>query len=552
MIRVNCSAIPASLFESELFGYEKGSFTGAQTGGKEGLVEAANGGTLFLDEINSIPLELQGKLLRVIEEKKIKRLGSIKEKAVDFRIISATNENLSEMVKKNTFRMDLFFRLNVFPVTIPPLRDRKDDVEPLANYFLGKFNQKYRHSKTLSQSAIDELIAYDWPGNVRELKNIIERLTIISDNLTHTIQNVPALLFQKASLFHKEVETPILNQSYMPGFSFGTKKKKMGIRGSATYELIFNNVKVPKENLLGEVGKGFKIAMNTLDGGRIGIAAQALGIAQGAIDETVEYVKQRMHFFNPATVMKLVEVIRGANTSDETAEAIKALAVQIGKEPVEVNEAPGFVVNKLLIPMINEAVCLVETGVASVEGIDTAMKLGANHPMGPLALGDLIGLDVCLAIMELATAVTWPIQYYLLNPHGLGYMQTIVFILVIAALVQLVEIALKKYIPSLHAALGIYLPLITTNCAVLGVAILNIDKQYDFLAAMVNSLGSGLGYFLAMVMICHHLTGNFGATAADFFGEIGGTRQYNEEVLKILGLWEYREKFLPLHGQCIL
>jgi len=215
MIRVNCSAIPASLFESELFGYEKGSFTGAQTGGKEGLVEAANGGTLFLDEINSIPLELQGKLLRVIEEKKIKRLGSIKEKAVDFRIISATNENLSEMVKKNTFRMDLFFRLNVFPVTIPPLRDRKDDVEPLANYFLGKFNQKYRHSKTLSQSAIDELIAYDWPGNVRELKNIIERLTIISDNLTHTIQNVPALLFQKASLFHKEVETPILNQSYM-------------------------------------------------------------------------------------------------------------------------------------------------------------------------------------------------------------------------------------------------------------------------------------------------------------------------------------------------
>jgi len=103
-------------------------------------------------------------------------------------------------------------------------------------------------------------------------------------------------------------------------------------------------------------------------------------------------------------------------------------------------------------------------------------------------------------VMELATAVTWPIQYYLLNPHGLGYMQTIVFILVIAALVQLVEIALKKYIPSLHAALGIYLPLITTNCAVLGVAILNIDKQYDFLAAMVNSLGSGLGYFLAMVM----------------------------------------------------
>lgn len=118
-----------------------------------------------------------------------------------------------------------------------------------------------------------------------------------------------------------------------------------------------------------------------------------------------------MHFFNPATVMKLVEVIRGANTSDETTNTIKELAVQIGKEPVEVNEAPGFVVNKLLIPMINEAVCLVETGVASVEGIDAAMKLGANHPMGPLALGDLVGLDVCLAIMDVLLAETGDPKY---------------------------------------------------------------------------------------------------------------------------------------------
>lgn len=118
-----------------------------------------------------------------------------------------------------------------------------------------------------------------------------------------------------------------------------------------------------------------------------------------------------MHFFNPATVMKLVEVIRGANTSDETTNTIKELASQIGKEPVEVNEAPGFVVNKLLIPMINDAVCLVETGVASVEGIDAAMKLGANHPMGPLALGDLVGLDVCLAIMDVLLAETGDPKY---------------------------------------------------------------------------------------------------------------------------------------------
>lgn len=118
-----------------------------------------------------------------------------------------------------------------------------------------------------------------------------------------------------------------------------------------------------------------------------------------------------MHFFNPATVMKLVEVIRGANTSNETTETIRALSVQIGKEPVEINEAPGFVVNKLLIPMINEAIGLVETGVASAEGIDTAMKLGANHPMGPLALGDLIGLDVCLAIMDVLLAETGDSKY---------------------------------------------------------------------------------------------------------------------------------------------
>jgi len=118
-----------------------------------------------------------------------------------------------------------------------------------------------------------------------------------------------------------------------------------------------------------------------------------------------------MHFFNPATLMKLVEIIRGVNTSDETTDMIKELTTAIGKEPVEVNEAPGFVVNKLLIPMINEAICLVETGVASVEGIDTAMKLGANHPMGPLALGDLIGLDVCLAIMDVLFAETGDSKY---------------------------------------------------------------------------------------------------------------------------------------------
>ena len=177
---MNCSAIPENLFESELFGYEQGAFSGANTRGKPGILEIANGGTLFLDEVSELPLAFQPKLLRVLETREIRRVGGTKSHEIDIRIIVATNKNLRGLVKENKFREDLFFRLNVISITIPPLRERKDDINPLIDYFLGKFNHKYGVQKKLSQRAIEVANDYHWPGNVRELKNVIERLMITS------------------------------------------------------------------------------------------------------------------------------------------------------------------------------------------------------------------------------------------------------------------------------------------------------------------------------------------------------------------------------------
>lgn len=191
MIRINCAAFPETLLESELFGYEKGAFTGALGSGKKGLIETAHESTLFLDEINSLPLSLQGKILRTIETKMVQRIGSDRPKKIDFRLIAATNEDLSECIKKKTFRADLYYRLNVIPAIIPPLRERPSDIEPLIEYFLNRFCKKYGREKVFAPEVMDKLKTYSWPGNVRELKNFVERIVLISAASVYTIKNIP-------------------------------------------------------------------------------------------------------------------------------------------------------------------------------------------------------------------------------------------------------------------------------------------------------------------------------------------------------------------------
>jgi len=175
---INCAAIPEQLLESELFGYHSGAFTGANAKGKVGLLEMANGGTLFLDEIAEIPLKLQAKILEVIQENKFIPVGGTKHKTVDIRIIAATNRNLEQMVKDGTFREDLYYRLNVIELAIPPLRERTEDIVPLAQYFLNNFDKRYNTSHAFSQDTLDILICHPWMGNVREIQHSIERLVL--------------------------------------------------------------------------------------------------------------------------------------------------------------------------------------------------------------------------------------------------------------------------------------------------------------------------------------------------------------------------------------
>jgi DNA-binding NtrC family response regulator len=180
MITVNCASLPANLIESELFGREKGAFTGADAR-QIGRFELADGGTIFLDEIGEMPLELQSKLLRVIQDGEFERLGSPRTIKVDVRIIAASNRNLEEEIKNSRFREDLFYRLNVFPITIPPLRERPEDILLLVNHFVAKFNKKIgKKIETVSKETLNALQEYHWPGNVRELESVIERAVIIS------------------------------------------------------------------------------------------------------------------------------------------------------------------------------------------------------------------------------------------------------------------------------------------------------------------------------------------------------------------------------------
>ncbi|SIO34665.1 sigma-54 interaction domain-containing protein [Halodesulfovibrio marinisediminis] len=210
LMEINCAGIPANLLESELFGYEAGAFTGASRQGKVGRIELANGGTLVLDEIGELPLELQAKLLQVIQEKKLTKLGGTRAIDVDFRLIAATNQNLRSLVDKKRFRSDLFFRLNVLHLNIPPLRERTEDILPLANNVLEEANGKYSTNKYFSPEVTDALQMYSWPGNVRELRNVVERLVIISEQLIITEEDLPSHIRDGAFL-ERENKLPLKN-----------------------------------------------------------------------------------------------------------------------------------------------------------------------------------------------------------------------------------------------------------------------------------------------------------------------------------------------------
>lgn len=174
-VDVNCAAIPESLFESEMFGYQPGAFSGASRQGKAGLLEQAHGGTLFLDEIGELPLSMQAKLLKVIQDGSLMRLGDTRSRQVDFRLVVATNQDLAKRVEEGAFRLDLYYRLNVIPVTLPPLRERREDIRGLAERHLGQLNRRYGEEKVLHPSVWATLMSNDWPGNIRELENWLER-----------------------------------------------------------------------------------------------------------------------------------------------------------------------------------------------------------------------------------------------------------------------------------------------------------------------------------------------------------------------------------------
>jgi transcriptional regulator with PAS, ATPase and Fis domain len=209
MITVNCAAFPENLIESELFGYEKGSFTGASKDGKIGLIEAADGGTLFLDEINSLPMSVQSKILRVIEEKSVQKIGALAPKKVDFRLIAATNQELSKLVRAGKFREDLYYRLHVIPLTIPSIRNRKDDIVPLCLHFLDYFCNKYNLKKSFSEQVLAQARSYDWPGNVREIRNFVERMVVMTPYATTEITSIPSGILENDAGRHPAQESQV-------------------------------------------------------------------------------------------------------------------------------------------------------------------------------------------------------------------------------------------------------------------------------------------------------------------------------------------------------
>ena len=235
-IAVNCGAIPHELLESELFGYEKGSFTGA-VNTRIGRMELANQGTIFFDEIGDMPTSLQVKLLRVLAEREIDRIGSTKPTPIDIRVITATHRNLEESIKEGSFREDLFYRLNIIPINLPPLRERKTDIPLLADHFLKQFNRT-AIPKTISDEAMQFLVNYSWPGNIRELANFIERMVVLSIGSTITPRDLPEKVLgdtpkEKWQPLEEDEEgnpAQILQQSLRQSFHVGIPEEGINLK----------------------------------------------------------------------------------------------------------------------------------------------------------------------------------------------------------------------------------------------------------------------------------------------------------------------------------
>lgn len=267
-ITVNCSAIPENLIEAELFGYEKGSFTGADAKGKPGLFELADKGTIFLDEIGEMPLILQAKLLRVLENGEVRRIGGTTSRKVDFRLISATNRDLMLMVAAKTFREDLYYRINVVPLRLTPLRERPEDIMALSDLFLEELNKKYGYDKVFSTETLQGFLNYSWPGNVRELRNLIERLTVTTRGrvIDYQVEEIADLPQTKAAHLNPD------------------EKGTFHIRVSA---------KAPLRKIMDQVEKEY--IKNTLQEcrGCVSEAARILHIDRSAIYRKVQVVKLR-------------------------------------------------------------------------------------------------------------------------------------------------------------------------------------------------------------------------------------------------------------------
>lgn len=247
-LAINCGAIPKELIGSELFGYGRGTFTGGMAGGKKGIFEEANGGTLFLDEIGEMPLDSQIHLLRVLQEREVTRLGSSRPIRVDVRIIAATNKDLFALCKNGEFREDLFYRLNVVSVTLPPLRERKDDIFPMTHYFLKQFAEKYQKNKlSISENALSFLLEYSWPGNVRELQNVLEHAAIFSESSFIETEHLPGYLMENEnrlsvhdaaanmSPLDAEEKRILLRLLEETGWNISAAAKKLNIARSTLY-----------------------------------------------------------------------------------------------------------------------------------------------------------------------------------------------------------------------------------------------------------------------------------------------------------------------------